>query len=83
MKTIWKFPLEFTDEQDIEVPIGWKPLSVQIQVGRLNLWAEVDDEYRTQIQTIRIFGTGHPIDTDGYTFFDTVQLDGLVWHIYV
>lgn len=42
MKTIWKFPLEVTDEQVLMVPKGAKLLTVQKQDGKPCLWCEVD-----------------------------------------
>lgn len=61
MKTIWKFRLEVTDEQEVEAPIGMTPLSVQIQRGEPYLWALVSPEASTVMHTVHIHGTGHPV----------------------
>lgn len=34
MKTVWKFPLDVTDRQVVEMPSGARPLCVQVQAVR-------------------------------------------------
>lgn len=91
-RTIWKFLLDLTDEQCIEVPGGARLLTVQIQpLGHLRaetpvLWAIVDPDVPKVRGLIRMVGTGHPFpDADRWTYISTVQLDGgsLVLHIFV
>ena len=94
MKTIWKFPLELIDEQDVMMPKGAKILSVHVQVSIdvseaheiVCLWALVDPDAKLQKRVIEIFGTGNPIDVPGVThkFIGTVQMRGgsLVWHVF-
>lgn len=84
--TIWKFPLEVTDEQIIEMPMPGQSLSVQIQDGIPCLWALVNPgspRCRVRVQT---FGTGNPIDEDSPLgqFVGTYQLQGgsLVFHVF-
>jgi len=91
MKTIWKYPLEVTDVQEITMPVESEILSVHFQHGQLTLWTQVKledlaatTELRTR--TIYIFGTGNPWPTDTpKLFFIGTALDPnmpLVWHIY-
>lgn len=69
MKMIFKYPLELTDRQEIEVPIVCQILSVQVQGRVICLWALVETELRsndpnielTRKITVRIVGTGKPI----------------------
>ena len=87
MKTIFKYPLEVTDDQEIEVPECFNPLSVQVQRGSPCLWAEVDPGCpRTIKRQILIVGTGHPLpdDHDVWDYIGTFQMyDGeLVFHAY-
>jgi len=42
MNSIWKYPLQVTDAQTIDVPEGSEALSVQVQNGTPCLWARVD-----------------------------------------
>lgn len=87
MTTIWKYPLNITDQQTISLPQGAKILSVQLQglvSSQLHLWAEVDTEQIFEGRVIEIFGTGNPITPGRRRYIDTVQMHGgaLVWHIY-
>lgn len=91
MKTIWKFPLEVTDHQAIDMPEGAKLLSCQPQNGGLCLWALVESEAPVVPRLILINGTGHPFQVDGHPastvnleFIDTAIMHGgaLVWHVF-
>ena len=93
---IYKYELNITDKQRIQVPgKHLRPLSVAEQYGKLMLWAIVSDEppdfraNHTELE-ITIIGTGNPapdlrqVDTfDGMRFIGTVVMsDGLVWHVF-
>lgn len=84
---IFKYPLEITDQQDITLPYNSKILSCQMQGDALQLWALVDEETDVFCEkTIRIIGTGNPInDYDStFKFISTVQDDrDFVWHIFL
>lgn len=84
MKTIWKFPIEITDEQTVSAPCNWRPLSAQVQHGEACIWAMVDDQEPKVSQTVYVNGTGHPIKHNG-TFLGTIQIAGgqLVFHVFV
>jgi len=44
-----------------------------------------DEKGEDQVISIRIIGTGNPIDLDsldGYTFINTVQQHSMMWHVY-
>ena len=75
MKSIWKFPVEVTDEQSVKMPVGAQALSVQVQGGQVCLWALVDTEAETEERLVQIFGTGHPFANEG-TFVETFQMQG-------
>lgn len=84
MKRIFKYPLEITDRQVIVLPIGVKPLSVQMQNGQMCLWAEVDTAADSTVRTIFVFGTGNPMPEEPGEYISTVQdYMGLVWHVYI
>lgn len=64
MPTIWKFPLDVTDTQEIDMPSGVSILTVMVQGGVPCLWALVDPDKPTMPRTIAIYGTGHEVTAD-------------------
>ncbi len=83
MEIIFKFTLEITDEQTISVPRDAVPLCVQEQGGALRLWVKCVPSRPHHTYTVRIFGTGSPVDTYGFAYVGTVQMHGFVWHVYI
>jgi len=85
MKSIWKYNLETTDIQSVEMPLDAELLSVQTQGGEPQLWCLVDMEEPKALRKIRIIGTGNPIE-DGFNskYIDTYQLkDGnFIFHAF-
>lgn len=88
-RTIHKYVLEIADRQTIDVPPSFDPLCVQVQDGRLCLWAEVEfdrllHDTDTHQRIIEIYGTSNPIgDSFFSSYVGTAQMpDGLVWHVY-
>lgn len=84
-KSIWKFPVAVTDEQLVEMPMGAKILSVDVQRETVCLWAEVNPEAAGKhYRTICIFGTGHRMPDDPGSYIGSFMLhDGaLVFHAY-
>lgn len=90
-RTIYKYVLEITDRQVIDVPRSFEPLCVQVQNGCLCLWAEVEfaglaSGANVMQRVIEIYGTGNPHPADPSflrSYIGTVQMmDGLVWHVY-
>lgn len=85
MRTIWKFPLEVTDEQRVEMPEAAEILCVQVQGGVPCIWARVIPDAMKKKRTIAIYGTGHPMKVRQCdTYVGTFQLQGgaLVFHVY-
>ena len=96
--TIWKFKLEITDEQILEMPKGAIFTSVDKiaeptqhsrfdREDRLYLWAIVDSEARKENRTIYIYGTGQPlrpVHKNKKDFIGTVVTEGgqLIWHVF-
>lgn len=86
MKTIYKYPLELSDAQIVNLPDEAELLAVREQNQVLCLWALVDTKAKVMPAKIRIFGTGHPFDLneDECVFIDTVLAsNGLVWHVFL
>jgi hypothetical protein len=84
-KTIWKFPLDVADFQEIQMPACAEVLSVQVQYGTPCMWAIVSPEAPKETRTFATYGTGHefPDATElKQTFIGTYQLPGLVYHVF-
>ncbi len=82
---IFKYQLEVTNLQTIELPQGARILSVRQQGGQIMLWAMVHPTHQTIPHTFRIYGTGHPVDENSgrtQSFLGTVQLGALVFHVF-
>ena len=82
--TIWKFPLETTDYQTVQIPQGGEILCAQMQAETLCLWALVDPKVPLKNRHIRIFGTGHPVTGEHLDYIGTYQINGgsLVFHVF-
>jgi len=67
----------------INMPIGAKILTAQMQNGQLYLWALVDDipdEFEQRVFTL--YGTGALILEDPGTYITTIQDNEYAWHIF-
>lgn len=87
-KRIYKYDLEITEEQSIEIQKNYRILSIQSQKDSLRLWALIDkDETIFEKIDIRIYGTGKtlPENISAFQHYTTIELcDGnLVWHIFL
>lgn len=86
MKTIYKYPLQITDIQDVLLPAGAQLLTVQTQDDCAQLWALVDPSVdKTEKIQLSMYGTGHPIFTsEPGRHLSTIQLQSgrLVFHVF-
>jgi hypothetical protein len=83
MKTIFKYGLDLTDKQKIQLPAGAIILSTMMQYGQLRLWCEVESETtRTEEREIMIVGTGNPINSTAYKYIGSVIDGSFVWHVF-
>ena len=85
-KTIWKYELEITDNQNILMPIGAEILTVQMQDGTPCLWALVNPKAEMESIVIEIYGTGTDLYDMGTArkYISTFQAEngGLVFHVF-
>ncbi len=84
-KKIFKYPLETTDIQRIEMPQGAEILCIQTQNETPCIWALVEPNSTVTKRTFEIFGTGHYVpDNLNRTYIGTYQLQcgQLVFHCY-
>lgn len=81
---IWKYPVEATGIQSLEVPKGATLLTVQTQFGIPQIWVLCEPENPKEIRTISMYGTGHQIPNDPGKYIGTFQIeDGkLIFHIF-
>ncbi len=79
---IWKFPLELTDTQVIQLPDGATILSAENQRGQLCLWAQLNPQMTPISKRIAIIGTGHPMPSGLQRFIGTVLMTPYVWHVF-
>lgn len=85
MKTIYKYAVPATDAFVLELPRGAKFLSVQTQRGEPQSWWLVDPRRPADPRRLRVYGTGHRIETSAtLEFLGTFQLSGgeFVFHLF-
>ena len=87
MKTIYKYTLEATEHQVIEMPKNAEILHIDVQHGKPCLWALVDTGLDKEKRAFYTFATGQDINGDLGTInhIGTYQLQGgaYVFHVFV
>lgn len=83
---IFKWTLQLTDLQELQIPRGARVLSVQTQNDIPRLWALVDEREPLEKRCFATYGTGNPIpaESDFSRFVGTYQCsDGaFVFHVF-
>ena len=84
MNTIWKYPLEITDYQEIEMPQGARLLHVGLDpAGVPCVWAEVVTDSRPKkIVPLYVVGTGNPVPFGASEHVGSFNDGPFVWHVY-
>ncbi len=85
MLTIFKYPIQITDEQEIFLPDKANILTVQTQYGQPHIWALCNPKEVPMSRTLFICGTGNPIDSIAdKKYIGTFQMDNglFVWHLF-
>jgi len=79
---VFKYPLN-KSIQTIEIHVGARPLTVQVQHGKICLWALCDEDMPLGEMEIAVVGTGHPAPEDA-KYIGTAQLNEgtLVFHVF-
>lgn len=84
---IYKYRLDIQDVQHVAIPTVAHMLTVQAQGDALMLWALVDPDSPLKARTIRVYGTGHRIESEHVHahYAGTAQTNGgaLVWHVFI
>jgi len=85
MRTVYKYPLDLADVQEVRLPRASEILHVGEQDGSLFLWAWVNTSEPRESVTIALCGTGHPAPEplEARHIGSVVMLgDRLVWHFF-
>ncbi len=84
MRTIYKWPLHYTDVQVLPVPEGTEFLHIAEQNGILMIWGWCDSDNPLEDRTLAVIGTGNPGPTsDEARYIGTALMHtGLVWHVF-
>lgn len=82
-REVWKFPLT-ASESIVDMPVGARVLTVQVQDGTPCIWAIVAPEQPTEVRRFFAEGTGWGCDDsiERAPYIGTVQVGPLVWHIF-
>lgn len=83
MKTIWKYEIE-PGKNKILMPAWSQVLSVQVQQGKVCMWAMVDTKTEKKERIFYTYATGQKIDKDNLVFIGTFQVEEetLVFHLF-
>lgn len=79
---IYKYQLDPSDEQVVEMPANARILSAHEQRGMPHIWAVVDPDSETEKRKILMRGTGHAAPPASAPFIGTVFHGPFVWHIF-
>jgi hypothetical protein len=84
MNTIYKYPIEITGEQIIEIVGFRKFLQAGLDPNGVPcIWALVDTESSVKHEnTISIFGTGHPLPSTDLFYLNSFIERIFVWHVF-
>lgn len=86
MFAVYKYEISATDDFTLDLPVGARFLSVQVQYGTPVLYALVLPTNARQTRRFRLAGTGHPIaNPSELDFVGTFMVSGgsLVFHLFV
>jgi hypothetical protein len=84
MKTIYKYPVQITDRQQVSMPSG--ALIVHFANdpgGQPSIWAEVETTNPVVSHDLWIVGTGHPIPDAALIHVASMVCQCFVWHLYI
>jgi hypothetical protein len=84
MTTIYKYPIEITDEQEIPMPFGAEIRHVGLDPeGSPCVWAEVENTNTPEPVRLFIVGTGRRMPDEAANHVGTFIQGPFVWHVFV
>lgn len=82
MKTVYKYPFSIGKPKfSLNLPVGWKFLSVLFLDEKPQLWAEVADGVARQDYKFELYGTGQEIP-DTAEYLTTFSVGPFIFHLY-
>jgi hypothetical protein len=83
MKTIYKYPIQIIDRQEIEIHSGAEIIKAGLDPkGNFCIWAIVSTESMTHKKPIWVVGTGNPFPRGATKHIDSFNVGPFVWHIF-
>jgi hypothetical protein len=81
-KTVYKWPIPMQERTfTLDLPKGWKFLSLMLQGDRPHVWLEVQDGIAREEFDFGLYGTGHEIPLSA-TYLASFQFGPFVFHLY-
>lgn len=84
MMTIWKYVLPIEDNIEIDMQIGAKILHIDNQQEEVCIWALVNPDEDIETRRFRIYGTGHPVESERDKYIGSAMLrnSSLGFHVF-
>lgn len=84
MKTIYKYPIQITDEQEISMPQGAEVIHAGLDPqGTPCVWAMVDTQNKPEPVSILVYGTGNPMTYTPDRHVSSFTQGPFVWHVFL
>ena len=84
MKTIYKYPIQITDEQEITMPTGAIVIHAGLDPqGTPCVWARVDTEAEPEPVSILVYGTGTTMEYEPLEHVGSFTQGPFVWHVFL
>jgi len=84
MKTIYKYPIQITDIQQVEIPLMSKIIHAGLDPkGVPCVWAAVDPESELIPVKILVVGTGNPLRSHFDRHVGSFIQGPFVWHVFI
>lgn len=83
MNTIYKYPIEITDRQEIQMPFNAIVIHAGLDPkGVPCVWAEVESNKRLAPVELFIVGTGNPMPEKSTVHIGSFVQGPFVWHVF-
>lgn len=84
MKTIYKYPIEITDEQEIQIPFGATVIHAGLDPqGTPCVWAMVETRNSPEPVSIFVVGTGNSLPFVPESHVGSFVQGQFVWHVFL
>lgn len=82
---IYKYELKRASTQFVQIPEKSSIIDIQIQKGKIMMWAEVEPDSPEIDIKINMYGTGQEVAENGCDtdYLGTIQDGDNVWHFYM